>query len=190
MSTQTEEPMLPPGWSPRILAIAGGLCLAMVLGVSFDLSAAVLLLPLLVVGFLVCGTGAVPVLLWRRRPRREVFHFVAVCAVTATMFALPAVSAAAQAIRFRSSLPRYEQLIAEKRAASPVPTPVRLVLEWRDRSLFVTSPLLEAIVYDETDGTLKDPCPVLDRGHCPAASHGDAEAPSLRFVVEPIERHC
>ena len=160
----------------------------MVLVVFFELNAAAILLAFPVLGFLVFATIAVPILLWRRRPRQALACILGVSAVLATLFSLPAVGSSAQAFWFRAHLPRYERMIDEARARNPA-SPVRLVLEWRDLSLFVTATLIEAVVYDETDGVRTDPCPVLDRDHCPVVPGGHVKAPSMDLSVEPIEGH-
>lgn len=138
----------------------------MVLVVFFELNAAAILLAFPVLGFLVVATIAVPILLWRRRPRQALACILGVSAVLATLFSLPAVGASAQAFWFRAHLPRYERMIDEARARNPA-SPVRLALEQRDLSLFVTSTHFQTIVYDESDAVLKDPCPAEGYGSCP-----------------------
>ncbi|NMN57244.1 hypothetical protein FHT36_001141 [Xanthobacter sp. SG618] len=160
----------------------------MVLVVFFELNAAAVLLAFPVLGFLASAMIAVPILLWRRRPRQALACILGVSAVLATLFGLPAVGAAAQTFWFRVHLPRYERMIDEARAKRPA-SPVRLVLEWRDLSLFVTATLIEVVVYDETDGVRTDPCPVLDRKSCPVAPGGHVKAGSMDLSVEPIEGH-
>lgn len=176
------------GWSLWLAAIAGALCVAMVLVTFFELNTVVILLALPVISFLVSATVAVPILLLKQQARSAVTCILGVSAVLATLFSLPAVGSAAQAFWFRAHLPRYERLIDEARARNPA-LPVRLVLEWRDLSLFVTATLIEAVVYDETDAVRTDPCPVLDRDHCPVAPGGHVKAGSMDLSVEPIEGH-
>lgn len=188
MSPASEISARRQGRSLWLAAIAGALCLAMVFVVFLELSATIILLVLPVLGFLVGATIAVPILLWKRQPRRAVTCVLGVSAVLATVFSLPAIGAAAQAFWFRAHLPRYERMIDEARAKSPA-DPIRLVLEWRDLSVFATSPLLEAVVYDETDAVRTDPCPVLDRDHCPVVPGGHVKVGSMDLSVEPIEGH-
>lgn len=186
-------------WSRSVFVMGGALCLFLLVQIFFHDELAEHALLFQSLGFLfsvawaLCfvayGSIAVVALLFTKRPRRAASHLLAIGALATTVFSFPAVATAGRAFWFHLHLPRYEKLIAEKRANSPEATPIRLVLEERDLSLFVTTTLLEDIVYDETDDTLKDPCPVLDRGQCPIQPDGFARTGEGSFAVERIKGH-
>jgi hypothetical protein len=51
----------------------------------------------------------------------------------------------------RARMPEFEALVSAKRAEMTAPGPVRMVVYYKDRSLFVTANLFEFVIYDETD---------------------------------------
>lgn len=186
-------------WSRPVFVMAGVLCLMLLLQIFFDdeLTEHALFFQLLgqllsaawVLCFVAYGCIAAVALLFTRRPRRATSHLLAIGALAATVFSFPAVAAAGRTFWFRSQLPRYEKLIAGKRANTPAATPVRLVVDMRDLSLFVTTTLLENIVYDETDEVLTDPCLVLKQSQCAVTPSGFAASDGSLLSVSHIEGH-
>ncbi|GLI21624.1 hypothetical protein GGQ86_001813 [Xanthobacter flavus] len=176
-------------WAWLTLAPSGAWCLLLALTVFFGefSERAVVVLGfafalLLLVGVCVFAYGSIAALVFlvTGRWRRAVSHLLGIGMLALAVFSVPTLGDASRAIRFRLQLPTYEARIAEWRARHPDGTPARLVLENRDLSVFVTSTLLESIIFDETDAVLSDPCPVL---------RGDRDLCRMKVFVEPISGH-
>ena len=55
----------------------------------------------------------------------------------------------------------FNKMVADQRAKIPAGQPVRMVVEFDDRSLFVTATLFEYVIYDETDQAERYPASVI-----------------------------
>ncbi len=163
-------------WSWLALASSGSLCLFM-LSAEFlsQFSERATLLVVLGIPIVILlgacslayGSIATLVFLIKRRWRAAASHVLGIALLVLSVLSIPVVGAASDELRFRYYLPQYEKLIAEWRTNNPTIQPIRLALEQRDLSLFVTSTHFQTIVYDEGDAVLKDPCPAEGYGSCP-----------------------
>lgn len=185
-------------WAWMALAPSAALCLLLALTVFFGefseravvvLGLAFPLLLLLGVCRFAYGSIAALVFLVTGRWRRAVSHLLAVGMLVLAVLSVPTLAEASRDFRFKFYLPTYEARIAEWRARNPNTTPVRLVLEDRDLSLFVTANHFEKIIYDESDGALEDPCAAEGKGRCPMVPRDSSESDGIPRSVHRIWGH-
>jgi len=144
----------------------------------------------LLLAFTIHGCLSTGALLWKRRWGPALVQPVVGTVVVALILNLSAITRWSDVKHFHRELPGYEARIAEQRARQPAGTPVQLVLETRDLSLFVTSTLFESVVFDDSDATLQDPCWVLQDVHCPVVPDTPSQPNAgLHAQADRIEGH-
>ena len=145
------EPKLNDNWSPTIVMISAVYAFALVLTAE------------IVPAFLLFVVGMVPLIfisffVWfcydlkTNRFRHALSLIVAVVTATMIVRCAPLVLADGDTLSFYAHLSEYNQQVEEARAHQTAQGPLQVVVDYQDRSGFVTTNLFYYVIYDETDG--------------------------------------
>lgn len=142
-------------WSPALIALSAVCALAIVIAfVLLVETTPLILLPIFAIALL----ALISSLAWLcydifRRRFRHAFSIVAGIATAASIFyCTPLIAAGKNTLAFYARLPQFEQQVERARIRQTKKGPLQIVVDYQDRSLFVTANSFYLVVYDETDG--------------------------------------
>ncbi|WP_419829752.1 hypothetical protein [Methylobacterium sp.] len=138
-------------WSPTVIAVSAAYAITLVVVAE---AAPVLLLflvgivPLVLISFFVwlCYD------LITNRFRHALSLIAAVATAIVIVRCAPLISADKDTLSFYAHLPEYQRQIKQAQAHNSEQKPLRVVLDYQDRSIFVTANAFYYVIYDEMDG--------------------------------------
>lgn len=145
------EPKANDSWSPTLVAVSAVYALTLV--VVAEAAPAFLLflvgiVPLALISFFVwlCYD------LITNRFRHALSLIVAVATAIVIVRCAPLISADKDTLSFYAQFSAFQQQVEQARSRKTTQEPLQIVLDYQDRSLFVTANLFYYVIYDETDG--------------------------------------
>jgi len=138
-------------WSPNLVAFSAASGLALVLLAQ---AASSFLLPLIGIVLLFLTT----IFLWfcydlfRRRSRHALSIFAAIAMATGIVRCAPLIAQGKDFLAFYARLPQFERQVEQARTLRTTREPLQIVVDYQDRSPFVSVNSFYYVVYDETDG--------------------------------------
>jgi len=126
---------------------------------------------LMVLIFLFCGVSLIFALV-RRRPSLAVTAIAGMAIIAGGFWATPIIDRALDELAFWKKEATFDKMVADQRTKVPAGRPVRMVVEFDDRSQFVTATLFEYVIYDETDQAERNPASLTDYWPYPGSNTG------------------
>lgn len=123
----------------------------------------------------------------RGRPKRALFTLLGMALIVSTPWTLPVTHRFLDDLAFRFRRRAFDELVSLARQRQVPGGALRMVVDYEDKSLFVTSNLFKLTIYDEADEAERDPLSIAGYWPCPGSSTGVLDVGPLSGGSRSVE---